>query len=162
MSSQSSGCSRPSAEKLHLVFCIKSLSLLSFCHSCRPCAASCRRPGPERLHPLQPLRRAHLDAAAADGPERSPQRHAAHRGTSPPPTTSIGLPSRLWLLYRRVTLVADDGEEDPVQLQAHPSRQLAAAQAAVHGRSAAGPHRPAGLPMLLCLKEEKKNPVAQF
>ena len=48
------------------------------------------RPGPERLHPVQPLRRAHLDAPAADGPERPPQRHTAHRGTRTHPHTQYG------------------------------------------------------------------------
>src|SRR4029434_10388846 len=42
--------------------------------------SACGCSGAERLHPLQPVRRPHLDAPAAHGPQRPPERHAAHRG----------------------------------------------------------------------------------
>lgn len=49
----------------------------------------------------------------------------------------------------RCRLPPDDGEEDPVGVQAHPPRQLAGASAELHRRSAAGAHRPAGVALLL-------------
>lgn len=45
----------------------------------RPGAASRWRSRAERVHPLQPIWCAHLDAPAVDGPECSPERHATYR-----------------------------------------------------------------------------------
>lgn len=48
--------------------------------SWRPGAAPRWRPRPECLYSVQPVWCPHLDAPAVDGPERSPEWHATHRG----------------------------------------------------------------------------------
>lgn len=59
----------------------------------------------------------------------------------------------VWVIHGWLCCLSpDDGEEDPVGVQAHSPRQLAGASAVLHRRPAAGADGPAGVTLLLRLE----------